>query len=86
MEWRGSHAKDPDGRTYRQDTMTARSDQTLVHDLRELIAALDRRVPRPERGGERDIAHDAQVLRRAAVKRIAELDQSASATVARKHA
>ena len=54
--------------------MKTRSDQTLVHDLRELIAALDRRVPRLEREGERDIARDAQALRRAALKRIAELD------------
>jgi hypothetical protein len=70
--------------------MKARSDQTLVHDLRELIAALDRRVPRLERDGERDIARDAQALRRAALKRIAELDQSpaapAMATVARENA
>jgi hypothetical protein len=67
--------------------MKTRSDQTLVHDLRELIAALDRRVPRLEREGERDIAHDTQALRRAALKRIAELERSpaalAMATVAR---
>ena len=56
--------------------MKARSDQTLVHDLRELIAALDRRVPRLERDGELDIVHDAEALRRAALRRIAELDQS----------
>ena len=31
--------------------MKTRSDQTLVNDLRELIAALDRRVPRVEREG-----------------------------------
>ena len=71
--------------------MKARSDQTLVHDLRELIAALDRRVPRLERDGERDIARDAQALRRAALKRITELEQSpaatpAMATVARENA
>jgi hypothetical protein len=59
--------------------MKIRSDQTLVHDLRELIAALDRRVPRLERDGERDIAHDAQALRRAALRRIAELERSPSA-------
>lgn len=60
--------------------MKARSDQTLVHDLRELIAAFDRRVPRLERDGEREIAHDAQALKRAASTRIAELERSASAT------
>ena len=55
--------------------MKTRSDQTLVHDLRELIAALDRRVvPRIEREGERAIARDAQALRRAALKRIFELE------------
>jgi hypothetical protein len=55
--------------------MKARSDQTLVHDLRELIAALDRRLPRLEREGEHDITRDAQALRRAALKRIAELER-----------
>jgi hypothetical protein len=60
-------------------TMKARSDQTLVHDLRELIAALDRRVPCLEREGERDIALDAKALKRTALKRIAELERSLSA-------
>ncbi len=58
--------------------MKARSDQTLMQDLLELVAALDRRVPRLEREGERDIARDAQGLRRAALKRIAELERSVS--------
>lgn len=56
--------------------MKTRSDQTLVHDLRELIAALDRRVPRIEREGEGAIARDAQELRRAALKRLGELERS----------
>jgi hypothetical protein len=47
--------------------MEARSNQTLINDLLELVAALDRRVPRLEREGERDIARDAQGLRRAAL-------------------
>jgi len=59
-------------------TMEARSNQTLINDLLELVAALDRRVPRLEREGERDIARDAQGLRRAALKRIAELERSIS--------
>ena len=59
--------------------MKARSDQTLVHDLRELIAALDRRVPGLEREGEHGIAQDAQALRRAALQRITELDPSPAA-------
>lgn len=53
--------------------MKDRSDQTLVNDLRELIAALDARAPRLERDGEREIAHDAQTLRLAALKRIEDL-------------
>ena len=56
--------------------MEARSDQTLINDLRELVAALDRRVPRLERVGESGIARDAEGLRRAALKRIAELERS----------
>jgi hypothetical protein len=63
--------------------MKTRSDQTLVHDLRELIAALERRVPCFEREGERDIARgerdiarDSKALKRTALKRIAELERS----------
>ena len=70
--------------------MKTRSDQTLVHDLRELLAALDRRVPHLERAGEREIARDAQALRRAALERIMQLEQSsatlAMATAARENA
>lgn len=58
--------------------MSAKSDQSVREDLLELVAALDRRVPRLEREGERDIARDAQGLRRAALKRIAELERSVS--------
>ena len=47
--------------------MKNRSDQTIVHDLRELIAALDRRVPRLDREGECNIVKDAQALKRAAL-------------------
>lgn len=60
-------------------TMQARSDQALMHDLLELVAALDRRVPHLEREGEHGIARDAQGLRRTALKRIAELERSVSA-------
>ena len=55
--------------------MKTRSDQTLVHDLRELIAALDRRVPRTEHEGEAGIARDAHGLRRAALNRICQLER-----------
>jgi len=43
---------------------------SVVAALRELIAALDRRVPHIERTGERQIARDAEMLRSTAVKRI----------------
>lgn len=56
--------------------MEARSAQTLINDLNELVAALDRRVPRLEREGERDIVRDAQELRRVALERVAELERS----------
>jgi hypothetical protein len=49
------------------------SDPELVQELRELIAALDRRVPRVERAGESAIARDAAVLRATAVSRLHEL-------------
>ena len=51
---------------------------TLRTVLLELVAALDRRLPRLDRDGERDIVRDAQELRRAALKRIAELERSVS--------
>jgi len=50
--------------------------QTVIQDLRDLVAALDRRVPRLERAAEPVIARDAQGLRRAALNRIAELERS----------
>jgi hypothetical protein len=45
----------------------------LARELRELIAALDRRVPRVEQAGEAAIALDAATLREKAMKRLAEL-------------
>jgi hypothetical protein len=45
----------------------------LAQELRELIAALDRRVPRVERASESAIARDAAVLRATAVSRLHEL-------------
>jgi len=52
--------------------MTA-TEVELVRALRELIEALDRRVPRVADAGEVAIARDARVLREKAVKRLAEL-------------
>ena len=48
----------------------------LLRHLRELIAALDRRVPDIESDGENAIAQDAVALRERAVKRIAELERT----------
>lgn len=45
----------------------------LTHELEELIAAIDRRVPCVERAGEAAIARDAAALRARAVGRLAEL-------------
>jgi t-SNARE complex subunit (syntaxin) len=44
--------------------------------LRDLVEALDRRVPHAERVGETRIALDAAALRKAALKRIEELTQA----------
>lgn len=45
----------------------------LVLRLEELIAAVDRRVPRAERAGEAAIAREAAALRAKAVDRLAEV-------------
>jgi hypothetical protein len=51
------------------------SDRTVLDDLRELVDALDRRVPHLDRKGERDIARDAAALRAEAMKRIEEIER-----------
>lgn len=51
----------------------------LESELRELIAALDRRVPRVEQAGEVSIARDAATLREKAVKRLGELQRERAA-------
>ena len=52
-----------------------------LRELRELIAALDRRVPQVQRVGEVAIARAAAALRDDAVRRIEELErQTASDT------
>jgi hypothetical protein len=50
------------------------SRQRALQELRDLIAALDRRMPHVERAGESDIARDAEALRLKALARIAELE------------
>jgi hypothetical protein len=47
--------------------------EAAIRDLQDLMAALDRRVPHMERLGERDIAHDAAMLKDKAQKRLEEL-------------
>ena len=47
----------------------------IVTTLRELISALDRRVPHVERPGEIRIARDAQMLRRQALAQIEALSR-----------
>jgi hypothetical protein len=54
----------------------------LTRDLEELIAALDRRVPRVEQAGEAAIAGDAAALRAKAVDRLAELAAESAAELA----
>jgi hypothetical protein len=53
----------------------------LARELHELIAALDRRVPRVAHAGEAAIAHDAAALREKAVKRLAEIEAPATSGV-----
>jgi hypothetical protein len=55
-------------------TTTERDGTVALRHLRELVAALDRRVPHMERNGENAIARDAAALRKKAVQRIAELE------------
>ena len=50
----------------------------IIADLRELIVALDRRVPRLERTGELAIVREAAALKRAALARIGTLKDSDS--------
>ncbi len=56
---------------------TAERDDTpseQIRHLRELIEALDRRVPQIQRTGETQIAHEAALLRDKALKRIEALE------------
>ena len=53
----------------------ARSNAELVRHLRQLVDALDRRVPHIEREGEVKISSDAHALRELALQRLAELEE-----------
>ena len=48
---------------------------TVVRELLELVAALDRRVPQVQRAGEASIARDAAALKARALQRIEELQR-----------
>jgi len=54
---------------------TTEDRKRALRHLRELIAAIDRRVPQIERDGEITIARDAAALRRKAVQRTEELER-----------
>jgi hypothetical protein len=60
----------------KKDTVVDR--EALLPRLRELIEALDRRVPHLEREGEIRIARQAEALRQKAQDRIAELGLTCS--------
>ena len=53
--------------------------QELIHELRELVAALDSRAPQVLRAGEAAIAREAVALRARAVERIEQLEREAAA-------
>lgn len=54
------------------------SSTRVVAALRELIVALDRRMPHVERSGEIQIGKDAALLRSTALRRIEELTHAGS--------
>ena len=57
-----------------RETNLTDDDRTLINRLRELIDALDSRVPHLERDGEVKIAGEAAALRTQALQRLAELE------------
>jgi len=56
----------------KKDTGVKRN--TLIRRLRELIEAIERRVPHPERKGEIRIARDSAALKKKALERIAQTE------------
>lgn len=69
---RGLECRTPAGSASRSERMAVNRAE-LSRELHELIAALDRRVPRVEQAGEASIARDAAALRTKAEKRLEEL-------------
>jgi hypothetical protein len=45
----------------------------VIAHLRELVAALERRTPRPERANEDQIAQESAALKKQALERIADI-------------
>ena len=60
---------------------TERKTVRIIRELRELIVALDRRVPQVERVGEVEIARAAAGLRIEALRRIEELEGEMAAAM-----
>ena len=54
-----------------------KDEKAMIADLRELVKALDRRVPRLERAGEDKIACEAAALKVKALNRLAQLQSPA---------
>lgn len=61
------------------EVKSAEPKRVIIRELRELIEALDRRVPRVERVGEVEIARAATGLRVEALRRIEELEREVAA-------
>jgi hypothetical protein len=80
---RGDLERVPAGGGGEPGPQVALSVRELTRELEELIAALDRRVPRVEEAGEAAIARDAAKLRSAAVRRLAELADHPAASTAK---
>ncbi len=57
------------------------SSSRTIQELRELIAALDRRVPQVQRAGELSIARAAAELKARALRRIEDLERHIAAGV-----
>ena len=57
--------------------MSALTPGNAMRELQELIAALDRRVPKVQRAGEVSIAREAAALKARALKRLEELEREA---------
>ena len=75
---RGLECLPPRGPAVRSESVAV-TPNDLARELQELIAALDRRVPRVEQAGEAAIARDAAALREKAVQRLRELGEQSTA-------